>query len=235
MIDPISLERARDALQAFRLGSQRKPLFVEFSGTPKSGKSNCIDIVTHFFRRAGFRIHAPSEGASKRTPYYLKQDLVAFNTWSASYALQHVLQGLHSPDNYDLAILDRGLFDALAWFELLQLKGDITVKERDQVQAFLCIDDWRNLIDLVLLITTDPETSLKRENQDTLTSEEGRAMNPETLQQLNTAYDSVKKRYSTEFSEFRPIDTSAEAGTTPRSTASEAAALILDLLESKTR
>ena len=69
------------------------PLFVEFAGTPKSGKSTCIDTVSHFFRRLGYNVLAPTEGASKRTPYYLKDDLVAFNAWSATYALTHILEG----------------------------------------------------------------------------------------------------------------------------------------------
>ena len=226
------LQQAKGTLEVVRQGEQRRPLFVEFSGTPKSGKSNCIDIVTHFFRRAGYKILAPSEGASKRTPYYLKEDWVAFNTWSASYALMHVLEGLHGSDKYDLAILDRGLFDALAWFELLKIRGEITEEKRDQVHNFLCIDNWRSLIDLVLLFSTDPETSLERENRDKLTSEEGRAMNPTTLEQLNEAYDIVQRRYSDQFSEFQLIDTSKQAQTTPQSTATEAATLILGAFQS---
>jgi hypothetical protein len=84
----------------------KRPLFVEFSGTPKSGKSTCIDIVAHFFRRVGFRVLAPTEGAARRAPRYLRDDLFAFNVWSASYALTHVLEGLASPEKYHIAILD---------------------------------------------------------------------------------------------------------------------------------
>ena len=136
-------ERAEAVLQ--ELGGQPRvrdqprvrPVFVEFSGSPKSGKSTCIDIVGHFFRRLGFRILAPTEGASKRTPYYLKNNLVAFNTWSASYALNHIFDGLYSADRYDISILDRGLFDALVWFELLSTSGDITEEVSRKVQDFL--------------------------------------------------------------------------------------------------
>ena len=119
--------------------SQKKPLLVEFSGTPKSGKSTCIDIVAHFFRRTGFNVLAPTEGASKRTPYYLKDDLVAFNTWSACYALTHLLEGLYHSDRHNVAILDRGLFDALVWFELLESEGSISSSERDQIHNFLLL------------------------------------------------------------------------------------------------
>ena len=227
--------QAEQLLQPFkeRTSTNRRPIFVEFSGSPKSGKSTCIDIVVHFFRRLDYKVLAPTEGASRRTPYYLKKDWVAFNTWSASYALMHVFEGLHSSDDYDLAILDRGLFDALAWFELLQKQDRITQQQRDYVHNFLRIDKWLSVIDAVFLFQADPETSLKRENRDKLIEEPGSAMNPEVLQQLNHAYDKVKEEYSTEFPQFQTIDTSDVRATTPQSTAAQATQLILNLFTSQ--
>ena len=71
------------------------PLVVEFAGSPKAGKSTTIDIVTHFFKRTGFRVWAPTEGASKRTPYFLRRDLVAFNAWALNYAISEILTAYH--------------------------------------------------------------------------------------------------------------------------------------------
>jgi thymidylate kinase len=207
----------------------QRPVFVEFSGTPKSGKSTCIDIVAHFLRRLRFRTLAPTEGASRRTPYYLKDDWVAFNTWSANYALTHILEGLHHADRYHIAILDRGLFDALVWFEMLATKGEITPEERDRVHSFLLIDKWRKAVDAVFLFKTDPETSMERENRDKLLSDPGRAMNVESLTELNEAYDRVRERYRDSFRNFQVIDTSGAAGTTPQSTAFEVTTRILEL------
>ena len=215
------------------LRETHSPMFVEFAGTPKSGKSTCIDTVAHFFRRLNFKVLAPAEGASKRTPYYLKEDWVAFNTWSASYALMHLLEGRYGSDRYDLAILDRGLFDALAWFELLRGNGDVTEEERDHVHNFLCIDNWRSLIDLVLLFKADPETALGRENSGKLIQEEGSAMNPQTLQKLNEAYEQVRATHEGQFSNLKIIDTSNNQVTTPESTAAQAANLILDAFDTK--
>ena len=229
MTDSVPLrQKAEFALTLLEQRSPQRPIFVEFSGTPKSGKSTCIDIVAHFFRRLGFRVLAPSEGASRRTPYHLRTDLVAFNTWSASYALTHILESLHDPYEYHLVILDRGLFDALAWFQLLLDRGEITPETCDQVHNFLRIEKWRSVIDAVFLFTVDGATSLERENQYTLIDEPGRAMNPEFLQDLNNAYGSVRKKYASEFQHFENIDTSNSQDTTPQSTASKVADLILD-------
>ena len=107
-----------------RSAVERRPIFMEFAGTPKSGKSTCIDTINHFFRRVGYKVLAPTEGVSKRTPYYLKENLVAFNAWSAAYALTHILEGRYGADEYNLVIMDRGLFDALAWF--VNADGEMT-------------------------------------------------------------------------------------------------------------
>jgi thymidylate kinase len=226
-------QQAEGVLQQLSVSSLGRPIFVEFSGTPKSGKSTCIDIVAHFFRRLGYRVLAPTEGASRRTPYYLRDNLVAFNTWSASYALMHVLEGLHSSDEYHLAILDRGLFDALAWFELLTIRDDIDEAKRDRVHEFLLIDNWRSVIDAVFLFRADPNTSLERENQNKLIEEPGRAMNPGFLEELNDAYARVSEKHAADFAYFWHIDTSEAQNTTPQSTAARAAKLILDIFESR--
>ena len=224
-------ERAEQILAGLRDAPLERPVFVEFAGTPKSGKSTCIEIVRHFFRRLEYKVLAPAEGASRRTPYYLKDDLIAFNTWSASYALMHVLEGLHGSDRYDLAILDRGLFDALAWFELLASRGEISGGVRDQVQSFLQIEYWRSTIDAVLLFRTDAETAMTRENSDKLISEPGQAMNPSFLADLNGAYGRVETKYADQFSRFESIDTSEAAGTSPETTAEHVAHIILDVFE----
>jgi hypothetical protein len=205
------------------------PIFVEFSGSPKSGKSTCIDIVAHFFRRMSFSVLAPTEGASKRTPYYLKSDWAAFNTWSACYALTHVLEGLYHSDRYHLAILDRGLFDALVWFELLANDKVITADDRDKVHQFLLIDKWRSVINTVFLFQADPDTSMEREIRDKLVPDVGTAMNPAVLTRLNAAYDTIRGKYSNLFPGFEVINTSNCKNTTPQSTAFYVVNRILNL------
>ena len=227
-------ERAERVLADLRKVEPWRPTFIEFAGTPKSGKSTCIEIVRHFFRRLDYKVLAPAEGASQRTPYYFKAkgDLIAFNTWSASYALMHVLEGLHGPDQYELAILDRGLFDALVWFEFLADTKQTSEDVRNRVQAFLRIDDWRDKIDAVLLFKTDAATSLDREKRDKLTSQAGSAMNSTVLNNLNSAYDAVHRKYVDDFSTVKIVDTS-DPKDTPQSTAFDVANIILGVFEDK--
>jgi hypothetical protein len=221
--------RATAVLNTLKESPPSRPVFVEFCGSPKSGKSTCIDIVAHFFRRMGFNVLAPTEGASKRTPYYLNTDWVAFNTWSACYALTHVLEGLYHSDKYHLAILDRGLFDALVWFELLASDDKIAAQDRDKVHQFLLIEKWRSTTNCVFLFNADPNTSMQRENQDKLIQDLGTAMNPDVLKRLNVAYSTVREKYAPLFQKFEVIDTSNNMNTTPQSTAIDVTSHILKL------
>ena len=198
---------AGEVLERLKGQPPERPYFVEFAGTPKSGKSSNIDIVEHFFRRVGFNVVAPSEGASKRTPRYLKADWPAFNTWTASYALMQVVEGLHDPAKPHISILDRGLFDALAWFELMKRQDYIEEGFAESVQNFLTIDKWRGAIDRVILFTADPGVSMERENAQTLIDDEGQAMNPDLLGDLNCAYEAIRVRFAGSFRRFCTIDT----------------------------
>ena len=224
--------RAAETLKLLTESPLSRPLFVEFAGTPKSGKSTCIDTVNHFFRRLGYKVLAPTEGASKRTPYYLKDDYVAFNAWSATYALTHILEGRYGTDEYHIVILDRGLFDALAWFELLKENGDITSGDCSAIHQFLLVGHWRELVDVVFLFQTDPATSLERENRNKLVEEPGRAMNPDFLQALNAAYNTTRRQYADKFSQLFTINT-RDGQSTELSTAYTVAETILDQLSLK--
>ena len=82
----------------------------------------------------GFKVWAPTEGASKRTPYQLKRDLVAINTWSLNYAISELLVAYHNIDRPDLIILDRGPFDSLAWMTVLCGNGQLDVDELNTIK-----------------------------------------------------------------------------------------------------
>lgn len=225
---------AESILEVWKSSEPSRPYFVEFSGTPKSGKSTCIDNVSHFFRRLGFRVLSPTEGASRRTPRYLRDNLFRFNVWSASYALTHILEGLSSPEKYHIAILDRGVFDALVWFQLLADRNDITLNDLKKVHDFFLIEEWLSVVDQVFLFRADPATSLERENADKLVVEHGTAMNPDFLEQLNSAYMKVRDEHAERFKDVREIDTGSARNTTPQQTAYEVARAIVDRMQGRT-
>jgi hypothetical protein len=206
------------------------PIIAEFAGSPKSGKSTTIDIVGHFFKRMGFRVWAPTEGASKRTPYTLKDDLVAFNTWALNYAISELLVALHSREGQQLILMDRGPFDVLAWLGLLRQEGELEKEEYDTIAAYALHQKWISRIDRLYLFTADPAVSLERETRSKLTLREGRAMNPTRLavllQQYSELQEGILKGYPLKRVESK--ETSTMVGT-----ALEIADDLLDLMQAR--
>jgi hypothetical protein len=231
--EAFDLRKRAEELRPQVEASSKEPLFVEFAGSPKSGKSTCIEVVRHFFRRTGYRILAPTEGASKRTPFYLRDDLVSFNAWSACYAISNVLEAMHHSDRYAVALLDRGIFDALAWFELLHADRQLSDSDQQSINSFLMLDKWRAQIGLVVLLTADADTSMKRENVDKLIFEAGRAMNPDFLGRLREAYGVIENRYASTFPKVEVIDTSDKAQVRLKEVSYRVTSVILDLLEER--
>jgi len=204
----IRAERAKKSLLSDN-SEVHHPVFIEFAGSPKSGKSTIIGIVSHFFKRHGFRVGQPAEGASLRTPPDLKKDLLAFNAWSACYALQTILEDCHSGDPDHLVILDRGLFDAVVWAQFLyEPNHRITDDDRKLMQGFFTLDLWRQRESAVFLFTADQTTSLARETHSKLTLKGGGAMNADFLNNLLKAYTRAADEWEAEFPHILHFDTS---------------------------
>jgi hypothetical protein len=205
------------------------PVVVEFAGSPKSGKSTTIDILAHFFKRSGFKVWAPTEGASKRTPYHLRRDLVAFNTWTLNYAISELLVAYHNVDRPNLVILDRGPFDSLAWIALLRGRGELAEAEYNTIREFALHPRWSRLIARVYLFTCDAETSMRREGESKLTLREGTAMNRSVLDSLLDEYRLLHQELGAY--PLMAIDTSDRGGTTPLSTSFVIASDVLSIFE----
>ena len=212
-------------------GGTRLPLVVEFAGSPKAGKTSNIDIVTHFFKRTDFKVWAPTEGASKRTPYFLRRDLVAFNAWALNYAISEILIAYHNVEEYDLVVLDRGPFDSLAWMRVLKDDGDLTQDGYDRIENFARHPKWANLVERIYLFTCTPATSMHREHDAKLIRGKGTAMNPEMLGKLHEHYDALGKESTGDNPSIRRFST--DEGSGPRETARAIVTDIMDLLELK--
>lgn len=184
-----------------RLGP--RPLFIEFCGTPKSGKTTCSGALTHFLKRNGFGALTLTERAGV-CPLRRKTHM-SFNVWTACASLTQMLEALDR--DHEIVVLDRGIFDALCWFNFMEMIGRLTAAEKAAIFSFLLMDRWRHLIDIVFLMTTTPEEALRREYQYQLTQKEGSIMNIRTLSLFNQAIELTHTTMSKHFKSVISIDT----------------------------
>jgi len=176
---------------------------MEFSGTPKSGKSTSVEAVRQFLSRHGFRVHVLAERAAV-CPIPMKGHLF-FNTWCASSMLAELLANVESQT--DIIIVDRGLFDALVWLTLQEKRGELTGGEARTIGSFLLLDRWRRLIDVPIVMSVSVEEALAREKAMHITAKSGSIMNPTVLSAISCSVDEAISRYGPKFNGVISHDT----------------------------
>lgn len=192
-----------------------RPIVIEFCGSPRSGKTTCIEVIEHLFRRNDCSTSAPLEGA-RLTPDFMKKKLVAFNAYTLCYAIPRLLEECLKNDKAELVLLDRGPFDSLAWMKNLEEQGKLAKDNLDVVEKFAALSDWATYIDYVLILTCDAEESRKRELAVKLTQKDGRVTGTEGLQALLNQYKKLPDRImeKTNHPDVALIDTTHESDPT---------------------
>jgi len=198
------------AEQVLRLKQEsipRRPIVIEFCGSPKSGKSSCINSLSLFLRRNKFRTRVLSERAGV-CPINDKYD-PSFNIWTACSAIAELVEVLaNDSKKYDVVILDRGIFDALCWFNWLQGNNSLDDENFESLETFLTMNKWRTVIDLIYVFTATPKVSLEREYASLLTRKLGSIMCTDALDSYKKCIETVSYKYSEKFRKIEVFDTS---------------------------
>jgi predicted NUDIX family phosphoesterase len=190
----------------------RRPLIIEFCGTPKAGKTTTINSLNIFLKRNEFRTVVISEMAGicpirNKTNYF-------FNTWtlltSMAETLKHITVG---ESKTDLILIDRSIFDALCWFHWLSkvpIKNPYLDKEGYKLFVDFLVGSkiWTRHIDLIYIFKTNPKQALQREFAELLTNKPGSIMNNNVLTEFNDSIDSIKNEYGNKFRKIEEYDTS---------------------------
>lgn len=198
---------AKNVLQLKETHRQKRPIVIEFSGSPKSGKTSCITSLSLFLKRNGFRVEIVQERASvcpvadKRSPM--------FNLWTSCMSVSGMLAALEKePPLCDVLILDRGIFDACCWFEWLNKKKMFEDEQKKLVEQFLLMDSLVNRIDIVFSFVAEASVSIKREYANLLTDKPGSIMNKPVLEEYLQAIEDTIKSKEKYFHKIARIDTS---------------------------
>jgi len=208
----------------------RKPVVIEFAGTPKAGKTTTLSAVQAFLKRCGFKVEVVVERASV-CPIRDKKHS-NFNIWTASTTLAQILEKTQTPpraDDPEILILDRGLFDAIAWLAMMERLARIRREEREATERFLLLPDWRKRIAGVVVMTASPSDAMKREQGDLpVDGAGGSIMNEAVLEQFKANTIDACKRLEKQFRVFQ-VDTS-QHGSDKKQTAEKVARIVLDLI-----
>jgi len=223
-------QRAEAAASRFR-EQARRPVVIEFAGLPKAGKTTAVNTIYSFLKRCGFSVKVVVERASV-CPIRDKRH-ATFNIWTASTTLAQLLeytQDPPKPDDPDILILDRGIFDSICWLTLMDRLSRITTADREIAERFLLVEEWRNRISGVVLMLASPSDALDREQGYLPIEGAGSIMNKEVLERMLETAKECAERLKKMF-RIHTINTSAPITKSPQKSCEAAVDFVLQQVE----
>lgn len=186
---------------------QKRPIVIEFCGSPKAGKTTCINSLSVFLKRNGFSVKVVQERASV-CPISDKLSPM-FNIWTSCMSLAGMISVLEDRyDTTDFLIFDRGLFDALCWFRWLHDTGRMDRQLKKNTESFLLQKCFVQNIDIVFAFHSEPLVSIQREFANLLTTKSGTIMNSMVLGTFNKAIGLTIESHGDKFHKIFELDTS---------------------------
>ena len=188
-------KRATDILHRFDPDGTRtlrlpRPFMLELFGTPKSGKSTMKEMLRHFFRRQGWKVSAPTEGAEV---VELPRVEPAYNFQTAEYALGEARKRFFDR-SFHLVIFDRAIYDGVMRMEYYRSKGVISPEQQRLIEGYYLLPWNAEMFDMHVCLVASPEVAIKRELARALSKKHGETMNPQTLTGLLDAHGRMWQR-----------------------------------------
>lgn len=139
----------------------RKPLIIEFTGTPNSGKTTLIKFLHDLLLSKGYHVEIKQEDA-EIVPKCIPKKTWPRNVWITYGQLQSLIEAQYS--EADIILLDRGFYDSKFWAEFLRIQDVCTEEESNALLKHLeDVDNQFHLKpDWLFAIDVSTEISLKR-------------------------------------------------------------------------
>ncbi len=167
----------------------KKPFVVEFSGTPRTGKTTILNNLKEFFTKAGLNVFIVQE--------FTKTESYKNNIWTKRHELspidyqtaiiKEVIKQLNEAaanKSLDIILLDRSVYDRYIWNQRSFDTGIITEVEKESFSNYL---QYAKIIDLLVLVYADADIAEKRDFVNSLALENRNFINRTNLSEYNNA------------------------------------------------
>ena len=112
----------------------QKPIIIEFTGTPNSGKTTLLKALNEILPTAGIKSIVMQEDA-EIVPKVIPKKTWTRNVWITLGQLQSLLEAKYHDE--DVIFLDRGYYDALFWAGFFCKQNICTFDESDSLIKML--------------------------------------------------------------------------------------------------
>lgn len=188
-----------------------KSFVIEFSGTPRTGKTTTINNLYDFFKKGGFSISIIEEfTTSKYFKEVFKQKYKDSNKLDSNLAIiEETVKQLQDEinTNKDIIIVDRSINDRQIWNYIRYKKNDMDTKMYNELQLKYK-EISKELIDVLVITYADPITSLKRDYNSSLALEKRSFLNNENITEYNDSVKDLKELFENSVNSLILVDTS---------------------------
>ena len=183
---------------------------IEFTGTPRTGKTTLINNLYDFFKKGKFNTKVLEEFTTSqryKKEIYPKLKIEyknVINTEIPKYVLNDLNDTIDK--NYDVIIIDRSLFDRMIWMDRLYSKNGVSKEEYDNyINEYVPI--IKNKIDIVIGTYTDSLTSLRRDYTTNVALEKRSFLSEDNVNEYNNSLLNMKMLTEKENINFYMFDT----------------------------
>lgn len=201
----VELERLRN------LCKLTKPFVIEFSGTPRTGKTTTINNLYDFFKKGGFDIAIIEEFTTSK--YYKEKFKQKYSDLSSSdfniAILKEVTKQLKDIINSDreIILIDRSINDRQIWNYRRYKKGDIDLKTYEELRDKYSLIS-KKLIDFLVITFADSLTSIKRDYNSSLALEQRNFLNIKNIDEYNDSLNNLQELFKNSTDNYLLLDTS---------------------------
>ncbi len=182
-----------------------RPFFLEFTGSPSSGKTTTITELDKVFRREGLRVLRPQEGAE--VIRHINRDTPVYNIRTGLYALQQLID-YSNGHQYDIVIFDRCIFDVFCWMMYWETKGKLEKEEKKLIQSFFLSRFWAQKIDVAYFMVAHSDIAMNREMRIASSKKMGETTNPQSITTLVERYARAYQKLAPQYPQLHFLDTS---------------------------
>lgn len=185
---------------------------IEFTGTPRTGKTTLINNLYDFFKKGGFNTAIIEEFTT--SGYYkevFKQKYKDVSSTESNMAIiEEVTRQLEEALNSDkeIILIDRSVNDRQIWNYRRYIRGDMSeelyLESRGKYSAIS-----RKLIDFLVITYAEPLISLKRDYNSSLALEKRNFLNIDNLNEYNRSLRDLQELFETSVEDSILLDTSS--------------------------
>ena len=172
------MNKIEENLDYINKNLEGKNIIVELTGTPKSGKTTCVQALKKTFEKEGIPFEIRRETAEYNPISKTSKD---YNTWMVMELFKNTIEDIEGQGK--IVIYDRGIWDRKFWLEHANKTGIMSIRDIKSLNSLYNLSVVEDYDPILIAFRTSPELSIKRKGR------ESTHINMKSLSSYNEVFD----------------------------------------------